>query len=157
MEKYDSRRCRILLNNNTQFLVLDPREITYLKRESLLALCWPGQGNWIKLVEVSARAVSERWGNARSNVWYASLTPISDSVLRSQRGQIENGPLFDSSTQPRLVLSYLGPLMCVGRVVGRTTMLPVDQSNRDLPISAQRYDLPSMQNHDAWVEIERRV
>lgn len=41
--------------------------------------------------------------------------------------------------------------MCVGRVVGRTSMLPVDQSNRDLPISAQRYDLPLMQNHDAWV------
>lgn len=41
--------------------------------------------------------------------------------------------------------------MCVGRVVGRTSMLPVDQSNRDLPISAQRYDLSSMQNHDTWV------
>lgn len=31
-------------------------------------------------------------------------------------------------------------------------MLPVDQRERELPISAQRYDLPFMQNHDAWVE-----
>lgn len=92
-----------------------------------------------------------RQGNARSNVWYTSLTPISDSSCNFSEVAstwLPNHALY--------CLSLLNPLMCavVTRpTVRRTTMLPVDQSERDLPISAWRYDLPLMQNHDPWVEL----